>query len=308
MAGSDYGYFFPSENGDRKYDADSFPDWLRKFFTSGVFENELYVESAGSMNITLYKGYVNISGRVRNFKQDMEFTLEAANSTYPRIDTVVLELNYTDRQIAAKVVTGQYSADTPSATAPVRTDSVYQLVVAQIYVGAGVTAVTQADITDTRTNTDICGYVASTVTEMDFSQFSAQFAAYYEEFVTENEADFTDWVAGLHDILDSETAGHLQLEIEALQQDVGALEEAMEIRVARNLTIPAGSTSYTVTDSHITANEYDCNVQVMYTKASKAVVSEVGSEETQYDGYLLIEFESALPSAVNIANVTVKLF
>lgn len=31
MSGDNYGYFFDSENGDRKYNAASFEMWLKKF-------------------------------------------------------------------------------------------------------------------------------------------------------------------------------------------------------------------------------------------------------------------------------------
>lgn len=63
-----------------------------------------------------------------------------------------------------------------------RENGVYQLVVAQISVVHGAVKITQADITDTRTDTELCGVVAGTVQEMDFSQFSAQFDSYFENY------------------------------------------------------------------------------------------------------------------------------
>lgn len=43
MANDEYGYFWNSNEHDRVYDADSFSNWLRKFFTTGVFQNDLQV-------------------------------------------------------------------------------------------------------------------------------------------------------------------------------------------------------------------------------------------------------------------------
>lgn len=226
---ANHALFYNSVDHDRVYNADSFSDWLKKFFTTGVFEGDLFVTAVSGMTISVGTGYVNVGGKVMIYDTTTQFTLDPANGIYPRIDTVVVERNDTDRDFYLKVVTGDYSnLNNPIPTPPVRGGGIYQLVLAQIYVGAGVTEITQANITDTRSDPDLCGIVTGTVEEMDFSQFAAQFQAYYVEFVTGHEAEFeqwmqgeedtfTAWVATLHDILDSETAGHLQLEIDALQ-------------------------------------------------------------------------------------------
>ena len=216
MASNEYGLFFNSDNGDRTYDADSFAEWLRKFFTSGVFSGDLQVTAAGGMTVTLGPGYANLDGKVRFFETSQNFTCAAANSTYPRIDTVVIERNDTDRQIIAKLVTGAYSGNTPSPTAPIWDNGVYQLVVAQILIGAGVTAVTQQDITDTRSDPDVCGLIAGTVQEMDFSQFTAQFDEWFADFQQSEAADFDEWFDEIKGQLDEDAAGHLQNEIDDL--------------------------------------------------------------------------------------------
>lgn len=219
-----YGLFWNAVSGDRLYDADSFAEWLRKFFTTGVFADELFVSAQGGMVVEVATGYANISGKVRFFDTATNFTMSAANSTYPRIDTVVIESNITDRTITLKTVTGLYSGYTPAATAPVRTSSIYQIVLAQILVGAGVTEITQANITDTRQNTDICGYVTGTVEEMDYSQFSAQFNSYYEQFKTTNKSDFDTWFQSMKDQLSTDAAGHLQTEIDTLSANISAID------------------------------------------------------------------------------------
>lgn len=237
--GNDYGLFWNSDNGDRSYNADSFETWLKKFFTSGVFNGELEVTEYSGVTVAVSGGYTNVDGKVMFFEQSMQVTLDAPNSTYPRIDTIVVQRDNVNRQITIEKVTGAYSGASPQPTAPVRTAEIYQLVLAQIYVGAGVSVISQADITDTRADSDICGYVTGTVEEIDFSQITAQFESYYAQFKNTQEADFeewsteqraemeewsedqtemfTDWFDHMKGQLTEDAAAHLQAEIDEIK-------------------------------------------------------------------------------------------
>jgi hypothetical protein len=171
------------------------------------------------MVVNLAPGYANIMGKVKEL-ENQTFTLEPADGSYPRIDTIVIERNDTDRDITAKVVTGQLSGNTPAPTPRVWENGVYQLVVAEIYVAAGATEVTQADITDKRSDPDVCGIVAGTVTEMDFSQFTAQFESYFEQFKASNLEEFSEWFEMIKGQLSEDAAGHLQNEIDAINAKI----------------------------------------------------------------------------------------
>jgi hypothetical protein len=202
------------------YDADSFSNWLKKFFTTGVFEGDCQVTALGSMVVNLAPGYANIMGKVKEL-ENQTFTLEPADGSYPRIDTIVIERNDTDRDITAKVVTGQLSGNTPAPTPRVWENGVYQLIVAEVYVAAGTTEVTQADITDKRSDPDVCGIVAGTVTEMDFSQFTAQFESYFEQFKASNLEEFDEWFEMIKGQRSEDAAGHLQNEIDDINEILG---------------------------------------------------------------------------------------
>ena len=252
-----YGLFWNSVDSDRLYDADSFAEWLRKFFTTGVFDGELQVTSAGGMDVSVSAGYANIDGKVRFFDSATKLTLATAGATYPRIDTIVVERNDTDRKITIKAITGTYSAN-PTATAPVRANNIYQIVLAQIYVAAGATAITQAAITDTRKDTSLCGIVAATIKNPDFGQWYAQ-----------NEAQFSEWFTGMKDQLTTDAAGNLQTEIDAVKKSVSdnaasitANKTAIDantkklVTTSKNITLAASgwsSGTYTISDSLITA-------------------------------------------------------
>ena len=215
---------------DRPYDADSFSDWLKKFFTTGVFEGELQVSAVSGMGISVSAGYVNINGKVMMFGTT-PLAVGTADGTYYRIDSVIIERNDTDRQFYIKVVQGNTGTeDSVQGVTPVRSGTIYQLVLARIMVRPGATAITQADITDTRADSNLCGIVASTVTEMDFSQFKAQFDAYFEDFKSGNQTDFNTWFANLQYVLDGDVAGHLQNEIDKkLNKSGGAINGLLSI-------------------------------------------------------------------------------
>lgn len=206
MATTDqHGLFWNSENGDRTYDAESMSTWLRRFFTTGVFQDDCQVTATEGMVVQMGTGYANLEGKVRNFENVSNFTLEPASSRNPRIDTIVIERNDVERTIGAKAITGQYSGETPQPTAPVRSEGVFQIVVAQILVEAGVTTITQSAITDTRPDSTICGWVTGTVDEIDLSQILEQ-----------STEQFDTWFDHMKGQLDEDAAGHLQNEIDEL--------------------------------------------------------------------------------------------
>ena len=227
--GEAFGLFWNSDEGDRTYDANSFEYWLKKFFTAGVFNGDLQVRALGGMTLQVDAGYANVDGKVRFWNESFNITLEAANSTMPRIDTIVITRDNINRQITCEKITGTYSADAPQPTAPVRNNEIYQLVLAQIYVAAGVTSIIQANITDTRSNSDLCGWITGTVEEMDFSQFAAQFASYYEDFTETNQADFETWFDHMKDQLDTDAAGHLQGEIDTINNNIESIEGDIDL-------------------------------------------------------------------------------
>ena len=199
----EYGYFFNSNNSDRKYNADSFETWLKPFFVSGVFQGGLQVkaQSDPDMTVQVTPGYANLNGKPAHWPDTNNLTIATASGVYDRIDTIVLRRDNTNRAISIEVVTGMASAS-PQPVAPVRTSDIFELVLAQIRVGVGVTEITGAKITDTRTDSDLCGYVAATVEEMDFGQFKAQFDAWAADVKAQTDADYAEYLEELSDLLD----------------------------------------------------------------------------------------------------------
>ena len=210
----DYGYFFNSSNQDRTYNAESFEEWLKPFFLSGVFNGDLQVsaQETPDMTVSIAPGHANLDGKPAAWTDTNTLQLSAASGIYDRIDTIVLRRDNTARAISIEVVTGTASSN-PQPTAPTRDSDVFELVVAQIRVGVGATSVTNANITDTRMDADLCGWVAATVDQIDFAQITQQFVGWEDEM----QAYFTTWFESIRDQLDEDAAGHLQNEIDEMK-------------------------------------------------------------------------------------------
>lgn len=200
----DYGYFFNSNNHDRTYNAESFEMWLKPFFISGVFLGNFQVtaQAEPDMTVKVAPGYANLNGKPAYWPDENIMEIATASGVYGRYDTIVLRRDNTNREITLDIVTGTASAN-PSPTPPTRNNDIFELVLAQIYVGVGVTEIKNANITDTRANESICGYVASTVKEMDFEQFANQFNSWVEEFEDTAESDYTLYMNHLRDYLEA---------------------------------------------------------------------------------------------------------
>lgn len=252
-----YGLFFNSINGDRIYDADSFSEWLNKFFTTGVFNGELEVTADSGMAVTVASGYANINGKVRFFEQSQTFTLDPASGVYPRIDSIVVRLDTTNRMITTEYVKGDYSGNNPQPTEPTRTGGLYEIVLAQIYVSAGATQILTNDITDTRADDSVCGWVTSTVEGVPMDQI-----------VSQMQAQFLTWFDEMKDQLSEDAAGHLQGEIDTINGTMTTVTDSLDTvtdvlddmhYVTTFAVQPSDwvNKAYTFHDSHIVAMAYD---------------------------------------------------
>ena len=188
--------FFNSISHDRTYKAEDWAEYFASFIGNGVFpapSTGLQVVIDEGMNLTVKAGKAWINGYFYCNTSDFTLTLATADGQLNRIDRVVVRWDLTNRIISLKVKSSAFSAS-PSAPAVQRDADIYELALADIYVGAGVTAITQSKITDQRLNTAICGIVAAVVDQIDTAAFNAQFQAWFDE---------------LQVVLDENTATHL---------------------------------------------------------------------------------------------------
>lgn len=186
-------YFYNSRNRDRLYNADSMTDWLNPFFTTGVFNNCFRVTANNNMTVTVAGGYANIEGKTVNYSGSETFDLTVASGTLSRIDNIILRRDDTTRDIYLMVQTGGLSVN-PVPPPIVRENAIYDLKLAEVRVNKGTITITQANITDTRMNATVCGWVVATVKEVDFSSITAQFNAFFAEYKPKIEGEYKTYV------------------------------------------------------------------------------------------------------------------
>lgn len=230
--------FFNDINGDRVYYAEDFARHLKKYFTNGIFNNELKVIANNDMTITIQEGDANIEGYRYTNTGDLIKTIETADGTLKRIDNVVVRLDLTNRLISAQIIKGTFS-DNPVAPALVRSSTIYDIKLAEIYVGAGATSITQSNITDTRFEESVCGIVASTVETLNTENVYDQLYTKYNEYITKSNKSFETWFNSIKDQLSSDAAGNLQNQINQMNSSIERLNFKETSQDINNLKITA---------------------------------------------------------------------
>ncbi|CAB1243781.1 conserved protein of unknown function [Ruminococcaceae bacterium BL-6] len=212
----EYSTFFNSVTGsdgkpDRTYKAEDWDRHLKDLISNGIFAGgtNLQVTADGSgMSVVLDIGAAWINGKHYLNDQAITFPIDAADGTLNRADRIVIRLDTAGRYIRAQYKKGTFASTAVPPDLQRDADG-WELCLADVSIPAGTTAITQALITDTRLDNDVCGIVTGLIDQVDTSTFYDQIASDLQHFRSTNEADFTAWVNGLKDILDDETAGNL---------------------------------------------------------------------------------------------------
>ncbi len=123
------------------------------------YENELRVtqNSPANMGVIVRTGRCYVQGYYGWVTGNEALTVPKSHATLPRIDRVVARLSVSVNQSVTFAVKTGTPAASPSAPALTRTSETYEISLARIYVGAGVTSITAANITDERGDATVCG-------------------------------------------------------------------------------------------------------------------------------------------------------
>lgn len=181
--------FFNSVNGDRLYNADDISNYFLKLISNGVFatpSNAMQVQAGSGMTVGVSAGWGFINCKWLNNDSTYNLTLDAADIALNRIDRVVMRLNADSslRNMELAIKKGTPAA-TPTAPTLTRiSGGAWELSLAQIYVGANVTTITQANITDERPDSSLCGWVTGLIDQIDTTNLFAQFTASFNEWFT----------------------------------------------------------------------------------------------------------------------------
>lgn len=214
------------ENGfpiyDRDYTAEEMRMVLRKIFSNGVFmddDNAFATLAADGMNVIVKPGYCNIEGGIGWEESERMLEITAASSQ-DRIDTVVLRWDNTldERKIDLYVVQG-VAAAIPARPNLTRTDLIYEIGIADIFIPKNTTSISAERITDTRLENARCGAVVPFVA-FDTTSFQEQLEAAFAEMSKELKEQTDKAVDLAKDALDDTVAGNLQNQIDEVKEEV----------------------------------------------------------------------------------------
>ena len=176
---------------DRKYNANDYCDNLAVVIGNGVLRsiNDDLKVTASGMSVTVSAGRAWINGRYYYNDAPITFASVTAPTGGSRYDRVLLRLNteLSGRKIELMYVQGT-AANTPTKPEPVRDGNIYDLVLADIFVGTNATSVV---VTDTRADAALCGWVYSTSGD--------------DSFFASLDKSFNEWFSGARDTLSSVT-------------------------------------------------------------------------------------------------------
>jgi hypothetical protein len=128
--------------------------WLKTGVITGVLNNlQVYADSTG-MQVKVKSGATWIKGHY--FESDAEeiLSIASADPTNPRIDRVIIRLDWTANTIDLAVIQGT-PAVSPELPVLTQNSSRWEIPLGQIRVNAGVSSIVAGDVTDDRDFSDI---------------------------------------------------------------------------------------------------------------------------------------------------------
>lgn len=179
------------DSWDRTYLAEDFARFFSPLIGNGIFagrSNELQVFQGvpASMSIVLSSGQAWIEGYRYLNDSDLVIPIDPADGALNRIDRIVVQWSAIDRQIRAVWKKGTPAVNPVAPT--LQWDADYkELNLCILNITAGLSAITQDKIKDTRADSSICGWVTGLIDQVDTSTLFAQWDAAYEKAFAETE-------------------------------------------------------------------------------------------------------------------------
>lgn len=194
--------FFNSINGDRVYNAEQMSSIFEGLITDGVYEavgDKLAVQPSAGMTIQVASGRGWCKKHWFNNTTPYQMTLEASDVTLNRWCAVCIKVDEADsvRDAKPSLKYSEYATN-PVKPVPENSETVKEIILAYIYIKAGASEIKASDITDTRADESVCGWVTGLIEQLNSATLWTQW-----------EALFNDWFSGLQDLINENTEAML---------------------------------------------------------------------------------------------------
>ena len=284
---AEWSFPFKSSNGDRMYSDADFAQYYANFFTTGIIAtvgSGLQVKQTAkpSLNIVLSMGAANIKGRHYFNTSDKNFVIPAPSTTQARTDSLVIRLNLSNRSILSVYKT--------NSTQVVQSEDVFELQLCTIKVPANATSISQANITDKRSDNKVCGF-STPFEKLAVGDLMAQYETQVQEWfnqaktnvsgmISNYDQQFQVWFKNLKNQLDDNQVAHLQNQIDNSIHDAGSIAYGTDLNTLINpgfytirgekpnaiLHYPSGVS--------LTANDTAYSFVVVYKSSSNSMVTQ----------------------------------
>ena len=190
-----YGHFDSTPEDERLLLAADWARFIASCVTNGIRNGgdclRVTSENTG-MTVRVDNGIACIMGYIMQLETNHDgryfpVTIPEAHPQQPRIDRLVLRL---DRRIQTRnirpVISIGVAGQSPEPPPLVRTNDIWELSLAQIRVNANAVNITDANITDERFDTELCGLMNS-ILGLDPSVWQEQFDAFMGQLDVDND-------------------------------------------------------------------------------------------------------------------------
>lgn len=249
--------FYNSISGDRRYNAKQMSTLFDGIIRDGVFATvgqSLMVSAGSDMTINVGTGRAWFNGTWTNNDAPLPLVVPPSETVLNRIDAVVLEVNETNevRANSIKILKGT-PATIPTNPTLTNSELVHQYPLAYIYVGANVSSIIQANITN-KIGTTSTPFVTGILQTVTAEMLTAQW-----------ESEFDTWLNHIKDLFGDDPAGSLQNQVDHLGNQIDELGDQIDELGA--YAIADGTNSYTATINGYTLAEGK-TIRIKFTNAN----------------------------------------
>ena len=187
--------FYNSQNGDRKYDAEQIGSIFDGIINDGIYQtigDAMTVKASSGMTVNVSPGRAWFNHTWTVIDALYPVTLSTAPVGKSRYDAVILQIekNASGRANSIKVIEGTTAVSpTKPTVSHDTTNKIYRYPLAYVYIGAGVTAITQTNI-ENAVGTSATPFVSGVLEHIDTGTLTTQWAAEFEEMIAAKEDDF----------------------------------------------------------------------------------------------------------------------